>query len=66
MVGCNLIYSECVKAFLYVFVAYSMVPKGKTQSLFSVMMNDDDEKLYLKHGKNISMTIENKGEIYLK
>ena len=23
-------------------------------------------KLYLKHGKNISMTIENKGEIYLK
>ena len=43
-----------------------MVPKGKTQSLFSVMMNDDDEKLYLKHDKNISMTIENKGEIYLK
>ena len=66
MVGCNLIYSECVKALLYVFVAYSMVPKGKTQSLFSVMMNDDDEKLYLKQGKNISMTIENKGEIYLK
>ena len=60
MVGCNLIYSECVKAFLYVFVAYSMVPKGKTQSLFSVMMNDDDEKLYLKHGKNVNMTIENK------
>ena len=28
--------------------------------------DDDDEKLYLKHGKNISMTIENKGEIYLK
>ena len=28
--------------------------------------DEDDEKLYLKHGKNIGMTIENKGEIYLK
>ena len=33
---CNLIYSECVKVFLYVFVAYSMVPRDKRNHCFSV------------------------------
>ena len=32
----NLIYSECVKVFLYVFVAYSMVLKDKRNHCFLV------------------------------
>ena len=33
---CNLIYSECVKVFLYVFVAYSMVLRDKRNTVFLV------------------------------
>ena len=33
---CNLIYSECVKVFLYVFVAYSVVLRDKRNHCFLV------------------------------